>query len=87
MNLREANTLVEEIKEFLASDHHKEKAAQLAKGCAGEHRDISTQLEIRIEQFVCLTEHSNIEAALQNANMSPTIPEIIQIIIWKRRSQ
>lgn len=80
MNLGEANTLVEEIRELLASDHHKEKVAQLAKAYAGEYRGITAQLERRIEQCVCLTEHSNIEAALQNANKSPTILEMIQII-------
>ena len=72
--------MVEEIKEFLASDHHKEKAAQLAKAYAGEYRDITAQHERRIKQCVCKTEHSNIEAALQIANMSPTISEMIQII-------
>jgi len=64
----------------LASDHHKEKAAQLAKAYAGEYRGITAQLERRIEQCVCMTEHSNIEAALQIANMSPTFPKMIQII-------
>ena len=76
MNLRQSKALVTKIQELLHRDQHKPQAARLAK----EFLEICEATNKRLEQCVSMVENHNIVGAVQLANQSPPVMEMIKIL-------
>ena len=76
MNLRQSKALVTKIRELLHRDQHKPQAARLAK----EFLEICEATNKRLEQCVSMVENHNIVGAVQLANQSPPVMEMIKIL-------
>ncbi len=76
MNLRKMNRLVQKLKEEVHSGKHKAQAARLAR----EFHELCEVNVHRLEQSAAMMENNNLVGAVQLANTSPPLMEVMAIL-------